>query len=141
MSAALLFDPGNLKVLVRDCEVGSHLLQSLRGDGVNAELSLALSEAEPQLAPRRMPGPLAKQTAHLRAAIAARQGRLVRIIRRGHLALRNVTDTDMFDCDIWECSTRILRFGYGLTPCSTTKFSAVECGRKWDQADTRSLMN
>lgn len=81
MSATLLFDTGDLEVLIRYLEVSPHLLQCLRRNGLDSQFSLALSESEPQLAPCRMPGPLAKEPAHFRAAIAARQGRLVRIKR------------------------------------------------------------
>lgn len=89
MSAKLLFDSSNFKVLIRDLEAGFHLFQSLGRDGINSEFSLALSKAEPQFAPGRVPSPLAKEPAHLRAAIAARQGRLVGIILRSHFCCIN----------------------------------------------------
>lgn len=83
MSTLLLLDTGNLEVLVRHREVRLHLLQGLISDGVDSKPLLALSEVEPQLAPGQVPRSLAKETGHLRATIAARQGRLVRIVLRG----------------------------------------------------------
>jgi hypothetical protein len=85
MSANLLLDPGNVKVLIGDLEVGLHLLERLVGDGVDTELLLTLGEAEPELAPCRVTRPLAEETGHLLAAVAARQRRLVRVERGNHL--------------------------------------------------------
>lgn len=84
MSSTLLLNTSNLKVLICDLKVGPHLFQCLRRDCVNSKFSLALSEAEPQLAPGRMARSLAKELGHFRAAIAARQGCLVSIVLGGH---------------------------------------------------------
>ncbi len=84
MPTLLLFDAGNLEVIIRHREVRLHLLQRLIRDGVDSKLLLALSEVEPQLAPGRVPRSLAKEVGHLRAAIAARQGCVVSIVLRGH---------------------------------------------------------
>ena len=84
MPTLLLLDTGNLEVFVRHREVRLHLFQRCIGDGVDSKLLLALGEVEPQLAPGRVPRSLAKESGHLRAAIAAGQGRLVGIILGGH---------------------------------------------------------
>ena len=51
MSAALLLHAGHLEILIGDLEMSPHLLEGLVRDGVDPEFLLALSEAEPQLAP------------------------------------------------------------------------------------------
>lgn len=84
MPTLLFLDTDSLEVFVRHREVRLHLVQCLIGDGVNSELLLAFSKVEPQLAPCRVPGSLAKEIGHLGAAIAARQGCLVRIILGSH---------------------------------------------------------
>lgn len=100
MSSALLFDASNLKVLIRDHKVGLHLLQCLGRDGVDSKLALALSEAEPQLAPCRMARSLAKELGHFRAAIAARQGCLVRIVLRSHLFVFYLSEVSAESLDV-----------------------------------------
>lgn len=80
MSSTLLLDTSGLKVLICNLKVGPHLFQCLGRNGINSEFFLGLSEAEPQLTPGRMARSLAKELGHFHAAIAARQGCLVRIV-------------------------------------------------------------
>lgn len=47
MTTNLLLMARNLKVLVSNSEMSPHLLERLVGDGVDAELLLALGEVEP----------------------------------------------------------------------------------------------
>lgn len=107
MTSALLLDAGHLEVLVRDGQMGAHLLEGLVGNGVDAQLLLALGQGQPQLAPGRVAGALAKELRHGGAAVPRRQRRLVRVERRGHFGGRSV---ERFDGD-GEGFCRCVRLG------------------------------
>lgn len=47
MSADLLLNTSNLKILISNNEVGPHLLKSLVRDSINSKLLLTLGQAEP----------------------------------------------------------------------------------------------
>lgn len=98
VSAALLFNTSDLKVLISQLQVSLHLLQSLRCDRVDSQLLLALSKTEPQLAPCRVSAALAEKLGHLGAAVAARQGCLVGIVGRRH---RNGKYSTLLDVGIF----------------------------------------
>lgn len=80
MSAALLLDASNFKVLISYSEVSTHLLKSLISNGVDSKLLLALSKAKPELTPGRVTRALAEKLRHGRAAVAGGQRRLVAVI-------------------------------------------------------------
>ena len=84
MSTNLLLHTGHLKVLISNRQVSLHLLQSLGSNSVNAQLLLALSQTQPELAPSRVTRALAEESGHLFAAVAGGEGGLVRVVRRGH---------------------------------------------------------
>lgn len=82
MSTTLLLHTRNLKVLIRNLKMSLHLLQGLIGNGIDAKLLLALCEAEPQLAPGRVPRSLAEELGHGGAAVPRRERGLVAVERR-----------------------------------------------------------
>lgn len=82
VSATLFLNTGHLKTLVRNDKICLHLLQGLVGNGINAQLPLALCEAEPKLAPGRVPRSLTEKLGHGGAAVAGGEGGLVTVKRR-----------------------------------------------------------
>lgn len=89
MSATLLLHTSNLEVLIRDHKMSPHLLQSLARNGVDSQFPLTLGEAEPELAPGGVAGPLAEELGHGGAAVAGSERGLVavewRVATRGCL--------------------------------------------------------
>jgi hypothetical protein len=85
VSSYTLFYTCSLEISIADFEVTLHLLQSLRGDGFDAELGLGLCQVKPQLSPCRMARALAEKTRHLRTAVPARQGRLILVESQCHV--------------------------------------------------------
>lgn len=81
MTSNPLLDTRSFKVIVGHDEVSPHLVQGLRSNGIDTQLVLSLSKTQPELAPGRMPRPLAEELGHLSAAVAACQGCLVDIVR------------------------------------------------------------
>lgn len=81
MTSNPLLDARSFKVIVGHGKVSPHLVQSLRSNGVDTQLVFSLGKAQPELAPGRVPRPLAEELGHLSAAIAACQGCLVAIVR------------------------------------------------------------
>lgn len=81
MTSNPLLDTRSFKVLVGHDKVSLHLFQSLRSNGIDAQLVLSLGQTQPELAPGRVPRPLAEELRHLSAAVAAGQGCLVNIVR------------------------------------------------------------
>lgn len=82
VTALLLLNAGNLKVVVADGQVSSHLLEGFVGNRVDAELLLALGQTQPELAPGRVTRALAEELRHGGAAVPRRQRRLVAVVRR-----------------------------------------------------------
>lgn len=80
MASNLFLHTGSLEIGISDGKMGSHLIQSLRCDDANAQLELGLSKPQPELAPDGVPGPLAEQGRHFRAAVATGEGGLVGVI-------------------------------------------------------------
>lgn len=81
MTSNPLFNTRSFKVIISHDKVSLHLLQSLRSNGIDAQLVLSLGKAQPKLAPGRVPRSLAEELRHLSAAVAACQGCLVDIVR------------------------------------------------------------
>ena len=84
VTAALLFLLGNLKGSIANYELGTHLLDRLWGDLVDAQFLLSLGQPEPELAPGAVPGAGREELQHLLGGISRAQWGLVRVER--HIA-------------------------------------------------------
>lgn len=107
MTTSLLLNGSHLEVLIGQCQVSSHLLQSLLRDSVDAKLllaysskisnefrqeatkktsSLTLGQPKPELSPGGVTVALGEQLLGLLAGISAIEGRLVRV-KSGHFEI------------------------------------------------------
>lgn len=107
MTTSLLLNGSHLEVLIGQCQVSSHLLQSLLRDSVDAKLllaysnkisnefrqgttrepsSLTLGQPKPELSPGGVTVALGEQLLGLLAGISAIEWRLVRV-KSGHFEI------------------------------------------------------